>query len=99
MKFPKEIPMLCPTCNRTIPIPNSLGKRLYYKRKALNLTRREVCDELFKKGIPLSQATIGNIEKELVDIRLQLLKELAILYNTDLDFFISTITKDMNNAK
>ena len=97
MKFPKEIPMTCHACNQIIPIPTTLGKRLYFKRKALKLTRRDVCDELYKKNIPLSQATLRNFELELTDIRLKLLKDLAILYKTNLDFFISAI-KDNTNA-
>jgi len=97
MKFPKEIPMLCHACNQVIPIPTTLGKRLYFKRKALKFTRQDVCNELEKKNIPLSQATLRNFELELTDIRLKLLKDLAIIYKTNLDFFISAI-KDNTNA-
>ena len=97
MKFPTEIPMLCPACNQIIPIPTSLGKRLYYKRKALGLTRLDVCNELDTKNIPLSQATLRNFELETTDIRLKLLKELAIIYNTNL--FICYLHRLLINSK
>lgn len=61
----------------------TLGERLKIARKKTKLSQRAVVEELNKRGIDITQATLSRYETNEFDTPASVIRALSKLYNTD----------------
>ena len=74
---------ICKYCLQEIKLPDTLGGRLKYVRRELDISKLQAANIL---NVSISQITA--IEREKADIRFGQLKTLASYYKKPISFFI-----------
>ena len=78
---------------------STVGQRLKIARIKSSLQQKEVIAILKSKGISLTQTSLSRYESDIREVSLNLLRELSLIYNTDVNNIIWSELELLNMNK